>query len=363
MPRGGLQIIQPAHLGENWVKPYSTDFHTEDWASWRAIIEDRPVSAHEAWAGGFEASRYYRDFLNGAKPRSMVAAPVKSPLFPGYDGALHVYASAEGGAFTDSDVKSIGEAAEQIGRAAEATRNSRLQSGDCANPPSWLQRTNDRVIVFNSNLKPILGEALSELDEHIVDQLHQDARHRLQRLGNRPSSSDRVGISDSRGQLWIFRAVVYRSYPALGSTPVLMYCLLPTYCDWIALRAADVAADSELSRLVPAIQFMNEHFRRGPTLGEIAKYVHLSPFHFHRRFTELLGITPKHFLLECQIFYSKRLLFGRSTELAEISKVCGFAHQSHFTSRFKQSTGLTPTRWRKQATKSEDPARGRVEVK
>jgi AraC-like DNA-binding protein len=363
MPRGGLQIIQPAHVGENWVKPYSTDFHTEDWASWRAIIEDRPVSGEEVWAGGFEASRYFRDFLNGAKPRSMVAAPVKSPLFPGYDGALHVYASAESGNFTESDKKSISEAAEQIGRAAETARNSRLQTGDCASPPPWLQRTSNRLIVFNSNLKPILGEALSELDEHIVDQLQQDARHRLQRLGNRPTSSDRVGIPDSRGQLWIFRAVAYRSYPALGSTPVLMYCLLPTYCDWISLRAADVAADSELSRLVPAIQFMNEHFRRGPTLGEIAKYVHLSPFHFHRRFTELLGITPKHFLLECQIFYSKRLLFGRSTELAEISKVCGFAHQSHFTSRFKQSTGLTPTRWRKQATKSEDPARGRVEVK
>lgn len=363
MPRGGLQIIQPAHLGENWVKPYSTDFHTEDWASWRAIIDDRPVRGEEAWAGGFEASRYYRDFLDGAKPRSMVAAPVKSPLFPGYDGALHVYGTSEIGAFPDADVKAIAEAAEQIGRDAETTRNSRLQSGDCASAPCWLQRTSNRVFIYNSSLKPILSEGISELDERIVDQMHQDARHRLQRLGNRPNSSDRVAIPDSRGQLWVFRAVAYRSYPALGNGPVIMYCLMPTYCDWISLRAADVAADSELSRLVPAIQFMNEHFRRGPTLGEIAKYVHLSPFHFHRRFTELLGITPKHFLLECQTFYSKRLLFGRSTELAEISKVCGFAHQSHFTSRFKQSTGLTPTRWRKQATRNEEPARGRVEVK
>jgi AraC-like DNA-binding protein len=363
MPRGGLQIVQPAHLGENWVKPYTTDFHTEDWASWRAIIEDRAVRGEEAWTGGFEASRYYREFLNGAKPRSMVAAPVKSPLLPGYDGALHIYGTAETGAFPEADVKAILDAAGQMSREAESARTLRLQSGDCSSAPTWIQRTTNRLFIYNSNLKPIFAESISELDERIVDQLHQDARHRLQRLGNRPTSSDRVGIPDSRGQLWIFRSVVYRSYPALGAGPIVIYCLLPTYCDWISLRAADVAADTELSRLVPAIQFMNEHFRRGPTLGEIAKFVHLSPFHFHRRFTELLGITPKHFLLECQIYYAKRLLHGRTTELAEISKVCGFAHQSHFTSRFKQSTGLTPTRWRKQATRVEEPARGRVEAK
>ena len=97
---------------------------------------------------------------------------------------------------------------------------------------------------------------------------------------------------------------------------------------------------------------METEFHRGPTLGEIAKQVHLSPFHFHRRFTELLGITPKHFLLDCQIDLAKKQLLARDTDLAEIAKACGFAHQSHFTSRFKQATGLTPTRWRRFALES-----------
>ena len=33
----------------------------------------------------------------------------------------------------------------------------------------------------------------------------------------------------------------------------------------------------------------------------------------------------------------------------QIAKDCGFAHQSHFTSRFKQAAGITPTRWRNKA--------------
>jgi AraC family transcriptional regulator len=77
--------------------------------------------------------------------------------------------------------------------------------------------------------------------------------------------------------------------------------------------------------------------------------VHLSPFHFHRRFAELLGLTPKHFLLECQIYEAKMQLLSKKKDLAQIATDCGFAHQSHFTSRFKQATGLTPTRWRRAA--------------
>jgi AraC-like DNA-binding protein len=294
----------------------------------------------------------------------VVSVPVKAPVMPGFDGALSVYSKAEQGAFTDVEVKAIVDAAGQISRAATAARSSRLLHTDCANPPSWMQRANDRLMVLNANLKPIFGDGFSSLDERITDQLNQDARLRLQRLGNEAMTSDRISIADSHGQLWVFRAVAYKNYPALGTGPVIFYCLLPSYCDWISLRAADVSADSELTRLVPAMQFMSENFRRGPTLGEIAKHVHLSPFHFHRRFTELLGITPKHFLLECQVFHTKRLLFARETELAEISKICGFAHQSHFTSRFKQFTGLTPTRWRKmtsRATTTDEPvARGRA---
>lgn len=362
MPRGGLQIVQPAHLGERWVKPYSTEFHVHDSSAWKAILEDKTVRDDEVWPEGIEQSRFSRDFLDAQKLRHVISTPVKSPVLPGYDGALCVYSSAEQGPFAEAEVKAIVDAAGQITHAAAAGRASRISHGECASPPSWMQRANSRLTVLNSGLKPIFGEGLSSLDERIVEQIQQDARHRIQSLGNEAATSDRISIADSRGQLWVFRAVVYRSYPALGAGPVIFYGLLPSYCDWISLRASDFSADAEITRLVPAMQFMSENFRRGPTLGEIAKHVHLSPFHFHRRFTELLGITPKHFLLECQIFHTKRLLFGRETEMAEISKICGFAHQSHFTSRFKQFTGLTPTRWRKMATRTDDTSRPKAEA-
>ena len=50
---------------------------------------------------------------------------------------------------------------------------------------------------------------------------------------------------------------------------------------------------------------------------------------------------------------AKRELLAREKDLAQIATDCGFAHQSHFTSRFKQATGLTPTRWRRMMTERE----------
>ena len=124
----------------------------------------------------------------------------------------------------------------------------------------------------------------------------------------------------------------------------------PDCLDWSTVKSADLQADPELSRLMPAVRFMHAEYSRGPTLTEIAQQVKLSPFHFHRRFTELLGMTPKQYMLACQINQAKKELLAGEKGLATIAKDCGFAHQSHFTSRFKQATGLTPTRWRKVGT-------------
>jgi hypothetical protein len=48
--------------------------------------------------------------------------------------------------------------------------------------------------------------------------------------------SDRVSLPDARGDLWNFRVVVHRSYPALGEGPFVFFCLQPNCYAWSALR-------------------------------------------------------------------------------------------------------------------------------
>lgn len=350
LPRGGLQIAQPSRLPEPLIKGYTREFHAEDRLSWQAMQTGEPVLASDALGG---EHRFVREFLGGNGLAFAAAAPLKEPIIEGYPGAVHVYRSADQGDFSAEELRRVGEVAAEIDDLISAARESRR--GGSEDPKVTLTpRPAARLFAFDQQGRQLLAQGeFEQFDQRLRDGLADQAKARLGKLNGEMFLADRLQLPDSRGDLWTFRAVTYGRLPALGEGAFVLFCIQPTCGEWGAVRPADLAADAELSRLVPALKFMRQEFHRGPTLGEIAKQVHLSPFHFHRRFAELLGLTPKHYLLECQITEAKVQLLARRKELAQIATDCGFAHQSHFTSRFKQATGLTPTRWRRLANEAQ----------
>jgi AraC-like DNA-binding protein len=344
VPRGRLQIVQPQKVSDSLVRAYDREFHTEDRASWTAIADQDVVRVGHS-------DRYFSDFVRSFGFGHAIAAPLTSPIFPGYPGALQVFRTVEQGEFRDADVRKLRETAARMDEMAAASHESRATSSPSdtasAKPPAI------RLFIFDSRAEVRLFQsAFDELDERIRQQIVAQVKQRLARIDSAKADAtdwSRVSLPDSDGDNLAFNFVVYPQYPALGAGPFIFVCLLPTVSDWSAIRAGDFQADDELSRLVPALKFMHQEFQRGPALTEIAKASHLSPFHFHRQFADHLGLTPKHFLMECQIHECKKQLLARQKDLAKIASDCGFAHQSHFTSRFKQVTGLTPTRWRRMA--------------
>jgi AraC-like DNA-binding protein len=356
LPRGGLQIVQPPHCPEVLVKGYNRELHTEDKLTWTAIQKGKPVKGTQAWGGGvYESSRFVQELLEPAGLRHAAAAPLTNPVIAGYPGALHLYRKLGDPAFTDAEVELLGEIANHLNEALQRVLEHRKPEGVEETP--WSHRGAVRQLAFDAKGKQVLPVFGNPLDQRLMQQMLQHAQHRMAHLNGDVIPADRLQLPDSRGDLWIFRAAIFRKYPALGEGPFVFFCLQPESWEWESVKPADVQADPELSRLIPAVKFMHDEFGRSPTLDEIAAKAHLSPFHFHRRFTDLLGQTPKHYLLACQIQRAKELLVERKKELAEIAKECGFAHQSHFTSRFKQATGLTPTRWRKLAAELEKSGR------
>ena len=350
LPRGSLQIAQPAKLPEPLLRAYAKGLHAEDKLTWATILKNKAVSAADV--EGFGEGRYARDLMNPHGFAHAAAAPLRSPVLEGYPGAVHVYRSKEQGAFSQGELDQLADVASQIDELTRKSRKSR--SGDCSGTMSLTKRPAARQFVVDQDLNEVSTESsFQALDGHLREQLMDHARRRLQSAADDTDvQTDRLQVPDSRGDLWTFGVITYKSYPALGRGSYVIFSLQPDCCEWSAIRATDFQADQELSRLIPALKFMQAEFHRSPTLNEIAKTVHLSPFHFHRRFAQLLGITPKHFLLECQIHEAKTQLLARRKSLAQIATDCGFAHQSHFTSRFKQATGLTPTRWRRLATEA-----------
>jgi AraC-like DNA-binding protein len=272
-------------------------------------------------------------------------------VLAGYPGAVHLCRTADQGEFSKADIEKLAAVIAEHEQRSEKQRGGQPKRIGTGKNASIIDRPQTRLTIVDAHQKSKLAaDSWQALDERLRNNIVDFARRKSQQLNGTPVHADRVLLPDSHGDNWTFRVVTYKSYPALGEGSFSFFCLQPDAAEWGVVKPSDINADQELARLVPALKFMQEQFASGPTLVDIAKTVQLSPFHFHRRFTELLGLTPKQFLLECQINQAKHDLLAREKELAQIAKDCGFAHQSHFTSRFKQATGLTPTRWRRMAT-------------
>jgi AraC-like DNA-binding protein len=349
LPRGGLHVVQPAKCPETLLKSYVRDLHREDRVTWNAILRGQTVRGTDLGsAADFPNSPYLHGLLNPHGLRYSVGAPLASPVLNGYPGAVVLFRTAEDGDFTEAELnklKTVGKDVDDFINKHRSSRNTEL----AMNTDPWTHAAPTRVFIFNKDGKPVFPKKELGLDARVQEQLDAHAKAAVEHSKRGQTYTDRLLLPDSRGDLWVFRCEVYKDFPALGGGTFVFFMLQPESHEWVSVRPSDVAADAEMVRLLPTLKFMQQEFSKNPTLDEIAKKAHLSPFHFHRRFTDLIGQTPKHFLLGCQIHEAKRALAARRRELAQIATDCGFAHQSHFTSRFKQATGLTPTRWRRLA--------------
>jgi len=78
----------------------------------------------------------------------------------------------------------------------------------------------------------------------------------------------------------------------------------------------------------------------------------LSKSHLVRLFKKETGHTPKAFLYGVRMKYATDLLIGFSSKLRihDISVMCGYRDQLHFSRAFKQKYGLSPVQWKNAMT-------------
>ena len=95
-------------------------------------------------------------------------------------------------------------------------------------------------------------------------------------------------------------------------------------------------------RIADAIVYIRQNFRAQPTLDQVAEYVHLSPFHFQRLFTEWAGVSPKKFLQYTSIQYARRMLTNQSATLFDVAHETGLSGTGRLHDLFVHVEGMTP---------------------
>ncbi|MGC4104338.1 bifunctional helix-turn-helix domain-containing protein/methylated-DNA--[protein]-cysteine S-methyltransferase [Ferruginibacter sp.] len=98
---------------------------------------------------------------------------------------------------------------------------------------------------------------------------------------------------------------------------------------------------NDYQRIEKAIVYLKENFKDQPNLDDVARQVHLSPFHFQKLFSDWAGVSPKKFLQFISVEYAKGLL-KQNHSLSEVSFETGLSGTSRLHDLFMNIEGMTP---------------------
>jgi len=119
-------------------------------------------------------------------------------------------------------------------------------------------------------------------------------------------------------------------------------------------KIKDYSVKSEIARIgkkriEPSMKYIREHFcDTYIDLDYLAKLSGMTSEYFRHKFKELYGVSPLQYINQQKVNYAKRLLLNPSHTINQVSEFAGFADSNYFSRFFKQSTGITPTEYRKK---------------
>jgi AraC-like DNA-binding protein len=99
-------------------------------------------------------------------------------------------------------------------------------------------------------------------------------------------------------------------------------------------------------RAVETALWIDEHSDSQLDLDDAARQAGLSPFHFLRLFSKVLGVTPHQYLLRSRLRRAARLLTDDDIPVTDIAYDVGFADLSNFVRTFHRAAGVSPSRFR-----------------
>jgi transcriptional regulator GlxA family with amidase domain len=102
--------------------------------------------------------------------------------------------------------------------------------------------------------------------------------------------------------------------------------------------------DPEIGR---ALKFLHANPEKKWNVEDLAQQVGVSRSAFARRFTELLGESPIHYLTGWRMQLAKGLLQNPQLSLALVAEKIGYDSDVTFNRAFHRHVGVAPAQWRK----------------
>src|SRR3990170_3101760 len=110
-------------------------------------------------------------------------------------------------------------------------------------------------------------------------------------------------------------------------------------------KPAPVAA-RDRRRAVETALWIEAHSHHQIDLEHAAGQAGISPFHFLRLFSSVLGVTPHQYLVRSRLRHAARLLADDEKTVTDVAYDVGFGDLSNFVRTFHRAAGVSPRRFR-----------------
>src|SRR5580704_11888834 len=112
------------------------------------------------------------------------------------------------------------------------------------------------------------------------------------------------------------------------------------------MRAPGPAKARDRRRAVETALWIDENSHREIDLEQAAARAELSPFHFLRLFSGVLGVTPHQYLVRSRLRHAARLLADDDRPITDVAYDVGFADLSNFVRTFHRAAVVSPRKFR-----------------
>lgn len=109
------------------------------------------------------------------------------------------------------------------------------------------------------------------------------------------------------------------------------------------------SADDYYGYVYKVLCYIDSHYGGSITMADLSSVTGLSPDYMTRKFKSALHMTPSEYVRKFRIAKAMELLCTSSLSISDIAEATGFSDVSLFSRVFKQTVGLPPASYRKNA--------------